>query len=57
MEPTRPKVPRKAIALYNLFIHGEITRLRPLVSKDPCSKRSSNVSDQSLPSLRSHTTC
>jgi carboxymethylenebutenolidase len=26
MEPTRPKVPREAVALYNLFIHGEISR-------------------------------
>src|SRR5271170_2117291 len=26
MEPTRPKVPSEAIALYNLFIHGEISR-------------------------------
>jgi carboxymethylenebutenolidase len=26
MEPTRPKLPSEAIALYNLFIHGEIGR-------------------------------
>jgi len=26
MEPTKPKVPREAVALYNLFIHGEISR-------------------------------
>jgi carboxymethylenebutenolidase len=26
MEPTRPKLPREAIELYNLFIHGEISR-------------------------------
>src|SRR5579862_8170845 len=26
MEPTRPKLPGEAIALYNLFIHGEISR-------------------------------
>jgi carboxymethylenebutenolidase len=26
MEPTKPKVPREAIQLYNLFIHGEIDR-------------------------------
>jgi carboxymethylenebutenolidase len=26
MEPTKPKVPSEAVALYNLFIHGEITR-------------------------------
>jgi len=26
MEPTRPKVPGEAVALYNLFIHGEISR-------------------------------
>ena len=26
MEPTRPKLPREAIDLYNLFIHGEISR-------------------------------
>ena len=26
MEPTRPKLPSGAIALYNLFIHGEISR-------------------------------
>ena len=26
MEPTRPKLPREAVALYNLFIHGEISR-------------------------------
>jgi carboxymethylenebutenolidase len=26
MEPTRPKLPTKAIQLYNLFIHGEISR-------------------------------
>ena len=26
MEPTRPKLPAEAIQLYNLFIHGEITR-------------------------------
>ena len=26
MDPTRPKIPREAIALYNLFIHGEISR-------------------------------
>jgi carboxymethylenebutenolidase len=26
MEPTRPKLPKEAIALYNLFIHGEISR-------------------------------
>jgi len=26
MEPTRPKLPSEAVELYNLFIHGEITR-------------------------------
>src|ERR1700689_4445186 len=26
MEPTRPKLPGAAIELYNLFIHGEISR-------------------------------
>ena len=26
MEPTRPKLPTEAIRLYNLFIHGEISR-------------------------------
>src|ERR1700686_4185648 len=26
MEPTKPKLPSEAIALYNLFIHGEISR-------------------------------
>ena len=26
MEPTNPKVPREAVALYNLFIHGEMSR-------------------------------
>jgi len=26
MEPTRPKVPLEAVQLYNLFIHGEISR-------------------------------
>lgn len=26
MEPTKPKVPSEAIALYNLFIHGEMSR-------------------------------
>jgi carboxymethylenebutenolidase len=26
MEPTKPKLPKEAIALYNLFIHGEISR-------------------------------
>src|SRR3954463_4669685 len=26
MEPTRPKLPLEAIQLYNLFIHGEISR-------------------------------
>src|ERR1041385_8731463 len=26
MEPVRPKLPKEAIALYNLFIHGEINR-------------------------------
>ena len=26
MEPTKPKLPREAIDLYNLFIHGEISR-------------------------------
>jgi carboxymethylenebutenolidase len=26
VEPTRPKLPREAIELYNLFIHGEISR-------------------------------
>ena len=26
MEPTRPKLPAEAIQLYNLFIHGEISR-------------------------------
>lgn len=26
MDPTRPQLPREAIELYNLFIHGEITR-------------------------------
>ena len=26
MEPTRSKLPAEAIQLYNLFIHGEITR-------------------------------
>jgi len=26
MEPTKPKLPREAVALYNLFIHGDISR-------------------------------
>jgi hypothetical protein len=26
MQPTRPKLPREAIELYNLFIHNEISR-------------------------------
>jgi carboxymethylenebutenolidase len=26
MEPTKPKLPSEAVELYNLFIHGEITR-------------------------------
>ena len=26
MEPTKPKLPREAIELYNDFIHGEINR-------------------------------
>ena len=26
MEPTKPKLPSEAIQLYNLFIHGEISR-------------------------------
>ena len=26
MEPTKPKMPTEAIQLYNLFIHGEISR-------------------------------
>jgi carboxymethylenebutenolidase len=26
MEPTRPKLPSEAVGLYNLFIHGEISR-------------------------------
>jgi carboxymethylenebutenolidase len=26
MEPTRPKLPKEAIELYNLFIHGQISR-------------------------------
>ena len=26
MEPTKPKLPGAAIQLYNLFIHGEISR-------------------------------
>src|SRR5271168_2489687 len=26
MEPTRPKIPLEAVQLYNLFIHGEISR-------------------------------
>src|SRR6202050_3437303 len=26
MKPTQPKLPSEAIALYNLFIHGEISR-------------------------------
>jgi carboxymethylenebutenolidase len=26
MEPTKPKLPREAVALYNLFIHGNISR-------------------------------
>ena len=26
MEPNKPKVPREAVQLYNLFIHGEISR-------------------------------
>jgi carboxymethylenebutenolidase len=26
MEPTKPKLPREAVALYNLFIHGELSR-------------------------------
>ena len=26
MEPTRPKLPSAAIELYNIFIHGEISR-------------------------------
>ena len=25
MEPTKPKLPREAVQLYNLFIHGEIS--------------------------------
>src|SRR5881392_725683 len=27
MEPTRPKLPKEAIQLYNEFIHGQISRL------------------------------
>ena len=26
MEPTRPELPSEAVELYNLFIHGEISR-------------------------------
>src|SRR5436190_12762850 len=26
MDPTRPKLPREAVQLYNLFIHGDISR-------------------------------
>ena len=26
MEPTKPRIPREAVELYNLFIHGEISR-------------------------------
>src|SRR5580658_1949895 len=26
MEPTKPKLPSEAVRLYNLFIHGEISR-------------------------------
>ena len=26
MEPTRPKLPSEAVELYNLFIHGVISR-------------------------------
>jgi carboxymethylenebutenolidase len=26
MEPTKPKIPSEAVALYNLFIHGELSR-------------------------------
>src|ERR1035438_1167994 len=26
MEPTKPKLPTEAVQLYNLFIHGEISR-------------------------------
>ena len=26
MEPTKPKLPAEAIKLYDLFIHGEISR-------------------------------
>jgi len=26
MEPTKPKLPREAVELYNDFIHGEISR-------------------------------
>jgi len=26
MEPTTPKVPREAVQLYNLFIHGDMSR-------------------------------
>ena len=26
MEPTRPKLPSEAVQLYNLFIHGEMSR-------------------------------
>ncbi len=26
MEPTKPKLPLEAVQLYNLFIHGEISR-------------------------------
>ncbi len=26
MEPKKPEVPKEAVELYNLFIHGEITR-------------------------------
>lgn len=26
MEPTKPKLPREAVSLYNLFIHGDISR-------------------------------
>ena len=26
MEPTKPKLPSEAVQLYNVFIHGEITR-------------------------------
>ena len=26
MEPTKPKLPSEAVQLYNLFIHGELSR-------------------------------